>query len=872
MERYVFHLIPHTHWDREWYLPRAAFGARLVGMLDDVLSRLEADPGFTSFLLDGQTALLSDYLAARPEQRPRAEALVGAGRLEVGPWYVLPDEQIPSAESLVRNLLLGRGEAERFGGRCDVLYSPDAFGHPAMLPDLAREFGLAAAVLWRGVGLGVTRGGDLVRWRGWSGEILVHHLPPAGYEAGSALFGPDSALAEAWRPLRNSLVARAAGAHVAVFLGADHHWVHPAVGRLRHRLAALEPDHEVRVSRLDEFLRAAGQGTGELPVVTGELRWSYGYTWTLQGVHGTRAPLKRRNSEIELLLERIAEPLAALAAPHADLKALLGVAWRTLVANHFHDAICGCAADSVAREMDVRFSDAEAVAREVTRRALQRLVGHAPDGARETPARVHPRLVLWNPAPRPRGGVVLADTTWFRRDVLVGPPGGRVARRGPGARPFALVLPDGATCAVQIVGRRSGQRRLDADRHYPDQDEVDVVRVALTAEAVPALGFTALAPAPPRRRPRGDVRCRGSVLANGLVRVSIGRGGALSLLDRSTGRLYGGVLRLEDEADAGDTYTFSPARPRGFVRSQGPVRTRVLAAGPLVGVLESRWAFTRNRIDARLVVRLHAGSPIVHCRLELDNRATDHRLRARIPTGLAGVELLTGAQLGALRRAPVRVDPRAYPEETPVATAPAHRFCAAARGERGVALLVPGFAEIEWTSAGDLLLTLLRAVGALSRNDLPARPGHAAWPEPVPLAQCPGLQVVELALVPVSEAELDQPDRILGHWEDAFLPVQAFWLPDATELALPRDGICLEGEGLVCSAVKPADESGGIVLRCYNARAGTVAGRWVFEAPRRRASRVRADEREGREVALAHGGRSLAFEALPGAWITHCVE
>jgi alpha-mannosidase len=236
------------------------------------------------------------------------------------------------------------------------------------------------------------------------------------------------------------------------------------------------------------------------------------------------------------------------------------------------------------------------------------------------------------------------------------------------------------------------------------------------------------------------------------------------------------------------------------------------------------------------------------------------------------VDLLAGAQLGAVRRSPVRCDPREYPAETPVATAPVHRFAAAARGERGLALLVPGFAEIEWTSSGDLLLTLLRAVGALSRGDLPARPGHAAWPQPVPLAQCPGSQVVQLALVPVGEPELERPDRILHCWEDAFLPVQAYWLADATELALPGTGLALEGDGLVCSAIKPAEESGGIVLRCYNARAGTVAGRWVFGSPRRRASRVRADEREGRDVPLARGGRALAFDAPPGAWVTHLVE
>src|SRR5439155_11271060 len=122
--RYTFHLIPHTHWDREWYLPRAAFLARLVPALDDLIDRLERQPAFRSFLLDGQSVLLEDYLRVRPEQSERVHTLVRTGRLQVGPWYVLADELVPSGESLVRNLLLGVLDSERLGGRCDVLYSP----------------------------------------------------------------------------------------------------------------------------------------------------------------------------------------------------------------------------------------------------------------------------------------------------------------------------------------------------------------------------------------------------------------------------------------------------------------------------------------------------------------------------------------------------------------------------------------------------------------------------------------------------------------------------------------------------------------------------------------------------------------------------
>ena len=66
------------------------------------------------------------------------------------------------------------------------------------------------------------------------------------------------------------------------------------------------------MSRLDRFFEAVAAEAADLRVLRGELRWSYGYTWTLQGTHATRARLKRRNSGVELLLTRLVEPLEAL--------------------------------------------------------------------------------------------------------------------------------------------------------------------------------------------------------------------------------------------------------------------------------------------------------------------------------------------------------------------------------------------------------------------------------------------------------------------------------------------------------------------------------------------------------------------------------
>jgi mannosylglycerate hydrolase len=145
------HVVPHTHWDREWYKPYPVFRMQLVELLDGLLPQLEADETYAHFQLDGQLAVVDDYLEIRPDERERLGRLNRAGRISMGPWYTLPDEFLVSGETHVRNLRLGIATAEAFGGAMAVGYLPDMFGHVAQMPQILAGFGLADAVVWRGV-------------------------------------------------------------------------------------------------------------------------------------------------------------------------------------------------------------------------------------------------------------------------------------------------------------------------------------------------------------------------------------------------------------------------------------------------------------------------------------------------------------------------------------------------------------------------------------------------------------------------------------------------------------------------------------------------------------------------------------------------
>src|SRR4051812_32493361 len=185
-------VVPHTHWDREWYSSFQTFRLRLVDLLDEVLPRLEHDGALPHFLLDGQLAMVDDYLEVRPEAEERLRRLNESGRVSIGPWYVLMDEFLVSGETMIRDMQRGLARAADFGGAMEVGYLPDMFGHIAQMPQLLQQLGFEHAVVWRGVPASVDR--DAFWWSSPDGStVRAQYLWPEGY--GNGALCPDDGAA-----------------------------------------------------------------------------------------------------------------------------------------------------------------------------------------------------------------------------------------------------------------------------------------------------------------------------------------------------------------------------------------------------------------------------------------------------------------------------------------------------------------------------------------------------------------------------------------------------------------------------------------------------------------------------------------------------
>lgn len=145
------YVIPHTHWDREWRYPIWENRMYLKDLMKELLDTLEKDDEYKSFLMDGQVIAILDYLEICPEDRERIEKLIRENRIQIGPWYTLPDLYPVSGESLLRNLMKGKMEAEKLGGCLEIGYESFGWGQPSQLPQIYQGFGIDTVIISKNV-------------------------------------------------------------------------------------------------------------------------------------------------------------------------------------------------------------------------------------------------------------------------------------------------------------------------------------------------------------------------------------------------------------------------------------------------------------------------------------------------------------------------------------------------------------------------------------------------------------------------------------------------------------------------------------------------------------------------------------------------
>lgn len=776
-------VVPHTHWDREWYEPHDVFRLRLVHMLDRLIGILEAEPSYR-FTLDGQAAAIEDYLEMRPDMRDRVVALVESGQLSIGPFLILLDEFGCDGETIVRNLELGRAASARLGRTMPVGYLPDMFGHAAQMPQILAGFGIRHSALWRGVPGDVQE--HAFSWVAPNGDAVRCEYLFDGYGNGLDMFALPGQLPA----LAPDYAARTASWYgddpVLAMLGTDHSAPPEDLAEVIRDYDAIGGEPRLSIATLDEHLAryaTDADALAALPQVRGEMR-SHARGNLLPGVFSIRTNLKREMARSEQALAA-AERLDLLYGTR-DHRSFFDTAWYRLVESTAHDSVTGCGVDSTAEQVGTRIHTAGHIARGVIDSVLrdlavsvspaQHLVFNPSGFARRAqvevtlhgvdPAALAPGVQVLDPLP-----TVLGDEQLRTADLP------KLLRRIHGRELFGQQINGYAwgerSLRFEVAESPRGvwdlaaftvelEERVAADAAGEDLWHVETIAdprhrallaVDLDGVALAAVSETS-APAP-----LDPVRVTATSLSNAALTATVNPDGTVRI-DGADGSAIDGALALVDEGDCGDSYNYGPVDPASAVTVPASVEVTVVEEGPLRGRLRIRRVYDLpERLDAdrrrstatvplvtETTVELREGEGFLRVGIDYVNTASDHRLRVLVPTGAPGLESSRSAgQYGLTVRGR---EAEGGWGEFPLPTYPAYRFAAAG----STAVLVQKLSEYELVStAGEqdaLAVTLSRSVGMMSVNVHPLRDEPAGSEIPVPGAQYLGVPVhTELAIL-----------------------------------------------------------------------------------------------------------------------------
>jgi alpha-mannosidase len=842
----TLHIVSHTHWDREWYLPFQQFRLRLVDLIDHLLDLLERDADFRSFHLDAQTIVLEDYLEIRSYNRARLERAIRDGRIIVGPWYQLNDEFLTSGEATVRSLLVGTRIARQFGACPAIGYLPDQFGNLSQMPQIFNGFGIDNAVFGRGYQLVDDRKMEFL-WASPDGSQVTASLMAFWYNNAQHIpADPQAALA-----YLNGLVEKMAGqsavSHLLLMNGVDHlepqQDLSTALNGVR---PLLPPEVQVVHSSIPEYVAAVQaevQAKGiALQRYTGELREDRGSA-CLAGTLSSRIYLKQANQHAQITLEKYAEPFAAFAqlegAPYPY--DFLNYAWKLLMKNHPHDSICGCSIDAVHSEMLPRFAQVEQIGGELTQRALQTLADRVTVAPH--PADGETGLVVFNPLNWPRTDPVRATLAF----PLGAPTRGNAPRDDRRqVRGIRLSDAEGRDVPFTVTATQVKIRSVLSPVELPLDQWVQEMDIEFIAEDVPACGYKAYRVTPCDATPQ--------------------------YTPWNAAAASGWQAALEDSGDVGDEYLYrKPAQDQRLehaLLTTHPVEEhtalRQTRTEPFVWDLPAAATAdgaARSEDGAACAVTTQVtrwrGIPRVEFTTTIDNRARDHRLRVVFqPQGDFQPETYSIAegQFDTLFRPLVQAHEAEgaapfYPQQNWVALM---GRSAAGDALQTVAVLNQGLPEYEiYNRPGGpgIAVTLLRCVNVLSG-------GADCYRIETPDAQCQGEHTFRYALLEVS-----------GDWKAAQVwkqaaqfnaPLQAVQTdPHAGNRTLPPElsFVTLEPDTLMISAIKRAeDDPRQIIVRFYNPSDEAVSGGRIRVRHTSSAARVNLNEEQPQPLPLEPDG------------------
>lgn len=801
----TLHFISHTHWDREWYLNFEDHRMRLVEVIDELLDTLDTDEDFASFHLDGQIIMLDDYLEIRPENKERIITHIKNGRLIIGPFYVLQDEHLTSAEANVRNILIGLDICKKYGPTMKIGYFPDTFGHISQMPQILLGFGITRAAFGRGIN---PIGRDNTRianphdqkynselfWSSPDGSRVLSVLFANWYNNAYDIPENTQEASQHIGKIKADAEVVASTPHLLMLNGCDHTPAQTNIGSIIKSVSAISQDNIIH-SNFNDYFDAIEEFSQDFKSVEGELTSQYtDGMLTLVNTASAKIFIRKLNYTAEKILQKYAEPLNTISYIEGDeyRDASLLQAWKYILQNHSHDTICNCNIDDISEDTAVRFKKAISISNYVSNRSLEYITSKINTSSFTGAVSA---ITVFNPMPKIineyASAIFELDDDIDISDLCVFDENGKKmpAEFEDLNKQFSYTLP------------RDGFRTTKNIRK---------ARVTFLAKNISPLGYSSYA-IKKCKKVLSSSHIIDNTLENQFLLIHINNNGTLDILEKTSGLQFKGFMQFEACADYGDTYNFvyphngfrltpNSADTRISLLSTNEIGTKYLIEQVVrLPIHRDAKEFTDLKLNTH--VFLGAQSNRLDVKVKFNNNAKDYRLRAHFDTNINSDSCFTDSHFDIVKRSIKPFDGWENPDHS----GRQQCFVEIFDDNSGLLIANKGLPEYEILRNGKntIALTLVRCVGEVGD-----------WGYfPTPSAQCQGENLAEFSIIPYYST-----NRKSAH-EQAYSYNAAPFIAVPVDLhcgSLPTSKSYLRTEGAILSCFKKADKNKDIIARFYN--------------------------------------------------------
>lgn len=811
-----FYIISHTHWDREWHKTYQENRIRLMKFMDDLIETLETDHGFKCFTLDGQTSLINDYLEIKPQNKEKLCNLIKSGRIIVGPWYVQPDENLPSGESLIRNLLISKNISDEFGDFMKVGYLPDSFGQSSVMPAILKGFGIDFAVFYRGLASEDTPFNEFL-WRSFDGSEVIAVWMPIGY--GNGMFLSED-LDKSIQEIENNiklLDKRSISGDLLLMNGSDQcfpkKFLPGTCNALNEYYQGSGKDYEFTITSLEDYMKELVLYKDKMNVLKGEFRKGK-HSRTHISIGATRMDIKKKNFEVERKYQCLLEPLMVLTSLYDKEyeKEIINKGWKYIIENHAHDSICCCCKDIVHSEMLFRIEFANQIADTIIKQKFGKL--HS--------------LINYDPK---RGKPIIAFSSFLGQRCDISSAD--------------IYVKDSNFAIYDSCGEE-----IDYVINSEDLINLKDTKVSLTPipddfykklnidfySHIDGVGYETYyirEGIAKKDQPKGLLK--NNILENNYIKAEVTEDGFIRITDKVNMIEYNSQHVFKEAGNAGDEYDYSPPYDDMVVTSYNCLNSieevcntslkATLKLEYTLKVPKTTYAKERSKeltnLNITTYMSIYRQDKRIDFKTYIDNNAENHRIQIVFDYGKKTSMHFAGIQLGEIERenesAITAESESSNWSERYYAIYNQHNYCGV-KGDNGAGFIImnkglPQY-QVDNIETTKLCLTLISGVGYMGNENLKYRKGRRSGAFcSTPDSEMLGRFETEYSFMPINEGEdyYSLSERYINPIYTASYAEYEYdgiW-PSAMSLIKNSDGLQL-------SALKIAEDGKGYILRTTN--------------------------------------------------------